>query len=273
MNARDLITSALKTVGVISAGETPSAGEASDGLSALNMLIESWSADNLALFQLKREVFELVPNKGQYTVGIGGDFNTSKPMTVMGAAYGNLIKTPIYEQPEPPEDDPLTIEDESLVIPDPIIVGYTLSSNFEIPMKVLPYQMWMGISLKETSSSIPTEVYVHKESPLEILTFWPVPSETCAFVLYSQKELSRFPDLDENIDFPPGYSEAIKYNLALRLAVDYGREISPRVDKLASDSLARIKVKNAITPIMKSDVMTGCYNPGRKLSNIFSGGG
>ena len=273
MKARDLISSALRTVGIISSGETPSAAEASDGLSVLNMMIESWSADNLSLFQLKREVFELVPNKGEYTVGIGADFNTSRPMTVLGAAYGTLIKTPIFEQPPTPEDDPLTPEDESAVIPDPIIVGYSLSSNFEIPMEILPYQKWMGISLKQTPSTIPTEVYVHGGAPFEMLSFWPVPSETCAFVMYSQKELTQFPDLDEEIDFPPGYSEALKYNLAVRIGTEYGREISPRIDKLASDSLAKIKVKNSRTPIMKNDVMTGCRNPGRKLSNIFSGGG
>lgn len=267
MNARDLVTSALKTIGVISTGETPSSSEAEDGLSVLNMMIESWSNDNLALFNLKREVFELLPGKGDYTIGIGAEFNTSRPMEVQAAAYGNLIKTPIYEDVEvpgvPTEEDPdpePTIEQQ--------LVGYSLASDFEIPMEILPFQKWAGTTLKQTTSTIPTELYVHGDAPFEKLTLWPVPSVECGLVLYSRKQLTGFEDLDTEADFPPGYSEAIKYNLAMRLAPEYGREPSAYITKFAIDSLAKIKRKNSGVNIMKSDVL-GLSNG--KRFNILAG--
>lgn len=270
MNARDLITSALRTIGIIASGETPAASEMQDGLSALNMMIKSWSTQNLALFTMKREVFELQAGKGQYTIGIGGDFDTARPMHVLGSAWGNLIKTPIYEDVEVPgiptpeePDPPPTIEQQ--------LVGYALSSDFETPMCILNYQDWMAIQLKETQSSIPTQIYVHNEEPLEKLSFWPVPSENCGLVLYSKKEISQFPDLDEEIDLPAGYEEAIKYNLVLRLALEFGREISPRIDKLASDSISNIKRKNTKTAKMISDAVDFNYSGESTFMRIYGG--
>ncbi|MEN6537790.1 MAG: hypothetical protein ABFD89_29330 [Bryobacteraceae bacterium] len=54
MTAQDLITKTLQTLGVVAAGETPATEELSDGLVALNDLIESWSAQGLPIPQLTR---------------------------------------------------------------------------------------------------------------------------------------------------------------------------------------------------------------------------
>ena len=269
MTARDLIRGSLRLIGVIASGETPAASESLDALESLNSMIKSWSGQRLTLFRIQREVFELVPQKASYTMGPLGDFNTAKSAEILGAAYGNLIKTPIFEQPEPPEDDPLTIEDESLVIPDPIIVGYTLSSNFEIPMEVINYQKFQGIQLKDTPSTIPTQIYREDLGALDRLTVWPVPSESCAVVLYGKKDLSTFEDLDAEIDLPSTYEEALKYNLAIRLAPEYGKEPSGAVVTIARESLATLRKNNSPVVMMKSDAFGLADNA--KRFNILSG--
>lgn len=45
--AADIVSSALKMIGVVDAGETPSATDADDGLTKLNDMIQSWAAKSV----------------------------------------------------------------------------------------------------------------------------------------------------------------------------------------------------------------------------------
>ncbi len=59
MTVQQLINAALRTLGVIASGESPSAEESSDGMTALNGIIESWTALGLPIYQITRETFAL----------------------------------------------------------------------------------------------------------------------------------------------------------------------------------------------------------------------
>lgn len=244
MTIRDLIKGSLRLVGVTASGEEPSASEMQDSLQALNMMIGSWSTERLALFRLSREVFELVPGKGIYTVGAGGDFESSRPMEIVRSAYGDLIKTPIYQTPEPTPEEP---------DPVPVIVGYNLAVNHESPMSVCNYQQWAGISMKSLQSSAPGAIYAEGTSPLETLHVYPVPSQAMGLVVYAKKALDAFADANTEIQLPPGYEQALKYNLAVLLGSEFGKEVSARIEKTAIDSKAAIKRQNIRVPLMKSD--------------------
>jgi hypothetical protein len=226
-------------------------------------MIESLSTSRLALYKLSREVFELVPNKAAYTYGPTGDFDSARTMELLGFAYGNLIKTPVYVTPEPTVEDP---------DPVPVFDHYDLSSDFEIPGSIINYQAWQCNQLKSTASTIPTAVYQENLGTLDRLNFWPIPTESCAAVLYARKALEKVTDdnIDEEMALPPGYEEAFKYNLAVRLAPEYGKEISAAVVAIARDSLAAIKKQNSPTIIMKSDAF-GVANGGKNRFNILTG--
>lgn len=47
--ASDIVTRALRTLRVISSGETPTADESSDGLTALNDMLAAWALDGIDL--------------------------------------------------------------------------------------------------------------------------------------------------------------------------------------------------------------------------------
>ncbi len=63
-------------------------------------------------------------------------------------------------------------------------------------------------------------------------------------MLYRADQIAGFSDLTTNYDFPPGYQDALEYNLAVRLAIPYGRMVTPELRQMASDSLALIKRQN-----------------------------
>lgn len=260
MTPRDLIKGALRLIGVIASGEEPSASELQDAKQSWNLMIGSWSTENLALFRLSREVFELIPGQAAYSVGIGGEFDTTKPMSIVGAASGDLRKVPRYETPEPTEEIP---------DPEPVLVGYDLFVDLEIPIEVINYQRWMGQTLKVTTSKFPNEIYKEETSPLETVHLYPVPSEAIGLVLYARKALSEVDDENVQLELPEGYEEAIKYNLALRLAPEFGKEPSPYVVSTANKSLGNIKRKNSRVIIAKSDAFGLSSN--KRAFNILSG--
>ena len=58
-NRDKLIKRALRLIGAISQGETPTALQISEAATALNSLIKAWAADGMPLWQLLRKHFHL----------------------------------------------------------------------------------------------------------------------------------------------------------------------------------------------------------------------
>lgn len=59
MTGQDLVNAALKQIGVIASGETPSTDESNDAFERLNNLIASWSAQALPIFNITKSTIPL----------------------------------------------------------------------------------------------------------------------------------------------------------------------------------------------------------------------
>lgn len=75
---QDLISSALRLIGVIDSGETPSTSESNDGLITLNQLVSNWSASGIPIPELTQQAVPLT-GTGQYTL-------TPRPLLIRSAA-------------------------------------------------------------------------------------------------------------------------------------------------------------------------------------------
>ena len=71
--AGDQINGALRLIGQLAEGETPSAATSQDALTAMNQMIDSWSIERLAVFSTQDQVF-LWPASTQtsFTASISG---------------------------------------------------------------------------------------------------------------------------------------------------------------------------------------------------------
>lgn len=230
--ARDIIKGSLRLIGAIATGETPAAEEISDGLYALNEMIDSWSNEKLIVHQIHKEKFTLTPSTQSYTLGTGGTFNSARPLKIIEAG--------------------LEIQGA-----DP----------YEIPMDLLTVEEWAELSDKETLSSIPTKLYCEGTFPLETLNLWPIPSEANKIVLYSWKPLTTFASANTEAMLPPGYLRALRYNLALELAPEYGKEPSSLVMNSAMEAKENIKRMNIKPQFL--DAKTGVTGNG--FFNILTG--
>lgn len=219
---RDILKASLRKIEAIATGETPDAAELSESLSAMNMLLDSWSNENLFIYSKVREEFNFVASQYQYTMGSGGDFSTTRPLTIEQV----LVKEPGA---------------------DPV---------FETPVEIITKDEYSQITVKVTETDIPTKVYPDYGNPLVTLNFWGVPGDSSyKAVIYSAKALTTFTtsQYSTSLTFPPGYERALVYNLALELAPEFGKVPSADVYRSASESKAAIKRKNIIPKYMGTD--------------------
>lgn len=244
MNANDLIASSMRLIGALASGETLPSAEAADGLMVLNQMIDSWIADRLMVFTTNINEFPLVAGKQVYTMGAGGNFNVARPAKIDRASIVSL-------------NNPA----------QPLELGIDIYTDAD----------WQAIPVKTISSALPGGVYDDCAFPLRNLSFWPVPSAVSNVRIYSWSPLGAFPDLSTDITFPPGYPEALRYNLAIRLVAEMPGNYNPimlqTAGGLAVESMARIKSMNIVPVMLRADAALisggGSYN---YISDTAAGG-
>ena len=214
MTAQDIINSALRKIGALATGESPTTDESNDALETLNDMIDSWNIQRLAIYQVQRLVFNFSAGKGTYTYGTGGDFNAARPVRIERAS---------------------------------VLSNANASQPLELPIAYLTTGEWQQTPVKNVTSGLPFRLYDDGSFPLRNLTYWPTPSDgTVQPVLYPWAQLTEFADLVTSYSFPPGYARAIKLNLAIDLAPEFGvTQINPAVVATAADAIGRIKALNA----------------------------
>lgn len=84
--ALQFITGAARLIGVVRKGEALDADEASDGLSALNDMLASWSNNGLLCVARVWEYFTVTASTS-YTIGSGQSLNTVRPIDIKAAFF------------------------------------------------------------------------------------------------------------------------------------------------------------------------------------------
>lgn len=231
-NANAVIAAAFADIGVHQPGESIPAPEANQALIRLNNMISSLGLTESMMPFVSREVFEVTSEESTYTIGPGGDFDTRKPVSIIGA--GLLQPTQ----------------------------GATIGRN-EIPRAVLTTNAYEAITLKDMQSAMFTDVYYQRTyaGGFGLIKLWPVPNtEDNALVLYRGDLIQGFANLTTENDYPEGLFEALEYNLARRLATVYGgTNWTQELSTLARTSLSEFKRSNyrfedlAVDPAMTHD--------------------
>jgi hypothetical protein len=231
--ANDQINGALRLLGVLAEGETPSAATSQDALVALNQMIDSWNTERLAVFSTQDQVFSWPPGFYERTLGPTGNFVGNRPILVEDSTY--------FKDP---------------------------ASGISYGLKLINQQQYNGIAVKTVTSTYPQVMWVNMTYPDITMTVYPVPTKVLEFHIVSVEELTSPVNLSTNLAFPPGYLRAFKYNLACEFAPEFGVEPSPTVSRVAMTSkrnLKRINNPDDIMSIPYSIVGT------RQRFNIFAG--
>lgn len=216
MTALDIIKRAMRIIGAIGQNETPSSSEASDGLLALNDMLDSWSTDRTYIYSILQENFPLVSGTVSYTMGVGGDFNTTRP-TEIDNVFVRLNET-------------------------------------DFALKSINSQDYNSITSKSNNGAIPEYYFYNPSFPLATIQLWGAPSSDLTIYINSWQQLQQFADLTTDYTFPAGYNRALAYGLAMEIAPEYGMPLTQEAIGIATLSQANIRNKNLPAPVMKTEV-------------------
>lgn len=230
--AGDQINRALRLLGVLAEGETPSAATSQDALTALNQMIESWDTERLAVFNTQDQVFTWPSETISRTLGPSGDFVGNRPVLLDDATY------------------------------------FKASNGVSYGIKFINQQQYDGIAVKTVTSTFPQVMFTNMTFPNIEMTIYPKPTQDLEWHFISVEELDNPATLVTNLTFPPGYLRAFVYNLAMEIAPEFGVEPSSQVQRIAMTSKRNLKRINNPDDVMS---MPYAIVATRQRYNIYAG--
>ena len=231
--AGDQINRALRLLGDLAEGETPSAAVSQDALTALNQMIDSWNTERLSVFSTQDQVFSWPASTISRTLGPSGDFVGNRPILLDDATY--------FRDP---------------------------GTNVSFGIKLINQQQYDGIAVKTVTSTYPQVMWLNMTYPNIEMYIYPVPTRLLEWHFISVEELTQPATLATTLAFPPGYLRAFAYNLAMEIAPEFGVEPSPQIVRIAMTSKRNLKRINN-----PDDVMSLPYSliATRQRYSIFAG--
>ena len=214
MIVKDFIKSSLRKLGTYSSNEDPTPKELQDGMTQLNRMLNHWAIMPNGLYTFITESFNL--NTSQtYTYGLGGDFDSPRPIKIMEA--------------------------------------FTRSGTIDRYMIQANPTNWAQITLKSLST-YPNFFLYKPDYPLASVSFYPKPSSVNEVFFYAKKALGQYSDLSDELNLPIEYEEAIVWNLAEDLASEYYSDVPVNVEKKANKTLKdllKYHAQNVMPPFVR----------------------
>jgi hypothetical protein len=87
----DIISRALKDIGALEAGETPSPEATQDAFDMLNDLVDQWSNEDMMVYNTTEIIFPLIAGQVQYTIGPNPSTQNFIGATFTGSISGNIL--------------------------------------------------------------------------------------------------------------------------------------------------------------------------------------
>ena len=230
---RDQIYAALRLIGQLAEGETPSAATANDALTAFNQLLDSWSTERLMIYNTIDQTFTWPADSLSQTLGPSGTFVGQRPISL---------------------DDSTYFRDAS--------------TNVSFSVRFINQLQYDNIAVKTVTSTYPQVMWINMEHPDISMTIYPKPTRALEWHFISAQELAQPVNLSSVLAFPPGYQRAFAFNLACEIAPQFGVEPSPTVQRIALMAKRNIKSQN-----FADDLMAMPYNlvNTRARYNIYAG--
>ena len=230
--AQNVIDRALRLVGAIASGESPTTQEGTDALAALNNLIETWQTEKLVVYAYVDTAFTMVVGTSSYTVGPAGNFALTPRPSVLENVF-------------------------------------VRASNIDYPVQIVDSDRYFAIPDKTTRSDIPNMAYYEPTLSTGTLKIHPVPSAANSLHIVTWTPISSLATVGTTVTLPPGYERALAYNLAVDIAPEYQLPIPPSVVAVARESKAAVMRANQRQMIAYTEL--GMMTSGKR-NDIYSGG-
>lgn len=196
-----------RLLGVLASNTAMGSNESADALVALNALLDSWRNDSLMCYAHQEESLTLSASTTSYTIGPGGTLSTTRPVAI----------------------------DQAWVV----------VSNISYQVQLIQDSEYAALPDKTATADWPYFANYKASMSTGTLYVYPVPNATRTMKLLTRVVVSAFSAVTDTVTLPPGWEEALAYNLAVELAPEYEVEPSATVMGRAQMSKATIKRINA----------------------------
>lgn len=208
----DLINEAFLDISAIAAGQTITAEELSDAFMRLNQMLDSWSNEQVSVFTEQHQSFVLTAGTASYTMGPSGALSTAaRPVKVLGAS--------------------------------------SVSGAFRQPVKVISFGTFdrMIENPLGVTSVLAQAIATDNSFPLINVKVFPTPASSPGNLEIDYwTPLAQFVSTTDVVSLPPGFEDALHFNLAVRIAPQYGKQ--PNALLMANAQMT----KQAITEVNAS---------------------
>jgi hypothetical protein len=262
--AQEIITTALRELGVFAPGETLQPEDLSDGLSRLNQIIETWQTDERAYFSEVDSGFTLTIGKGQYAIGdatievasitrigniatvttrtrhsfesgnmvtmagaVQADYNITAPVAVTGPYSYTYVVANSPATPATTASEITAVNaDFNTARPVEIIASFVRVLGRDYTLGSMTERYWNGISLKSQQTPHPVRLLYRPGFPFGQIILYPVPSEAGQLHIKTRNCLQPYTTYLEDQPMPPGYRRALELALAIDSAPEYREKVS-----------------------------------------------
>lgn len=241
MIVSDIIAYAQRASGLLGVGQVALPQDTSDAQTALMLMLQQWRQKRWLVFRLDNVIFPLLPTKGDYTIGVAG--TTPAPDVVVS---GNFRPANV----------------QSCFLRQEVGSGPN-SYPVDFPMRILESrQQYDQIALKSLQSW-PASIFYDPTIPNATIKVWPIPIQNLfsLYVSFQQAidmagEAGAAVELDSYV--PVETQEAIVYNLAGRLCVNYAVPVNPALAAAARSTLNTMRMTNfALGPLVMPSALRG----------------
>lgn len=179
--AADIIARSARALGFLGDNEVLSATKVNQGLEMFNAMLDSWSAsESLMAYVTVQQSFPLVIGQQTYTIGSGGNINTTRPQEILQAFVRD-------------------------------------GNNLDYPMSIIPLDVWNNIGQKNITSQIPTTLMYYTAFPLGVINIFPIPLVAYTVFYVSTLDQVGASLITTTISMPNGYERAYVFNLAMEM--------------------------------------------------------
>lgn len=186
LNRDQVITGALRKLGVLPSGGTPSTAQVNDASEALNALIKAFHADGMPVWKIGSKSFNTIASTNSYTISpSGSDVTNVQPLKVLQAFY-------------------------------------TVTGAAQTPMNVYNRYDFNDLPVLSGVEGIPVNLYYQPLRASGVIKVWPTPDDVYSITIHYQAPFEDMDAASNDFDFPPYWIQALIYNLAWALSPEYG---------------------------------------------------
>lgn len=185
----NIIAAAMRKIGALALGQTPTAEDLTNGQQALNALVSEFQTMGMPLWKRVQYSLSTVINTNSYTFGVGQTVNTPFPLKI-----------------------------------DSVILRLTGGSAQDI----IPCSRTDFNLLNSSSTGKPVQYTYQPFVNSGTLILWPKPDAVYTIELTYREGIDGFTAAGETPDFPQEWQNALIYGLAELLSPEYGVPLNDR---------------------------------------------